>query len=361
MKMKYLRYLPCIIILTVMAGCDDFGSFKVTDKPYVNQTSVELYVGEDAGDMGSVQLTTSPAGAGYEWTSLNTSVATVDQTGLIKAVGEGMTSVVLASKDDQTNIDVRVKPYIALTDFTLSTELIIGYWQLMTKVYTTIAPENATNSNIEWTSSNGNVAVVYSNGMVKTMDYGRATVTAKAGGFTKTIDVLVPEKMSKEGWSIPGYNPDSDLGTIGYSSQATNEGDKNKIVAILDDDLETFWHARWGGSGGTDYPHWFIVDLGKDVSLAQVSMTRRLGNNNVQKGYQILTCNESGATDLGDPTVWAWEDQGEYSFDPDTNDAQIQAIMKVPTARYIKVYMDTKFKGRGNYAMLADFSVYVVD
>lgn len=358
--MKYLRYLS-IIILTVIAGCDKFDEFVVTEKPYVDQTSVQLYIGEHAGDRSSVKLTSSPDDAAYVWTSLDPSIATVDQTGLVTAVAEGFTSIILASKDDQTTIDVNVKEFIPLTGFTVSANVVIGSWEALNRVYLTPIPENATETNIEWTSSDENVAMVYSNGMIKTLGVGRAVVTAKGGGHEEKIEVFVPSKMSKDGWNIPGYNPDSDLGTIGYSSQATNEGAANKVVAIIDNDLNTYWHARYGGSGATDYPHWFIVDMGKDITLAQISMAKRNNNEKGQKGFQLFTCSESGATDLDDPTTWTWEEQGDFSFNPKKNGDQMYPIMNVPTARYIKVYMGEKHKGTDKYAMVADLSAYVVE
>ncbi|MFV0419131.1 MAG: Ig-like domain-containing protein [Dysgonomonas sp.] len=358
MKMKYLRYLG-IIILSVMTGCNNFDSFVVTEKPFVNQTSVQLYIGEHAGDRNTVQLVSSPAEASYVWTSQDPSVVTVDQTGLLTAVGEGITSVVVASKDDQTVIDVNVKEYIPLTGFTLSTSSVIGFWQTTTPVFVTYIPDNATDVNLEWTSSDRKVAEVYSNGLIKALEEGRATITAKHGDIEQTISVWVPAppvKMKKTGWSFPGYNANSDDGTIGYSSQQRNDG--GGVRSIIDDDLNTYWHARYS-SPASKYPHWFIIDLGEEVTIAQVGMARRTGDNRGQKGYQVFTCAESGAVNLSDPTTWTWENQGEITFDANKDGIQIQSLSKFPVARYVKVYIAEKYKGSNDFAMVGDFSVYI--
>lgn len=361
MKMKYLRYLG-IIMLSVMTGCNNFDSFVVTEKPFVNQTSVQLYIGEHAGERNTVQLVSSPAEASYVWTSQDPSVVTVDQTGLLKAVGEGITSVIVASKDDQTVIDVNVKEYIPLTGFTLSTSEVIAYWQTSTPVFVTYIPDNATEVNLEWTSTDRKVADVYSNGLIKTLEPGRAVVTAKYGSLEETVSVWVPNtpvKMDKSGWSFPGYDANSDDGTIGYSSQQRSDG--GGVSSIIDGDLTTYWHARWS-SPASKYPHWFIIDLGEEVAIAKVGMARRTGDDRGQKGYQVFTCPESGATNLSDPTTWVWENQGEYAFDSGKDGIQEVALpirqQQYPKARYVKVYIAEKYKGSNDFAMVGDFSVY---
>jgi len=179
---------------------------------------------------------------------------------------------------------------------------------------------------------------------------------------TVTLPIYAEKEFDKRAWSIPGYDADSDSETISYSSQATNEGAKNKVVAIFDGDITTFWHARWGGSGATDYPHWYIIDLGKEVTISRVTMMRRQGNGQGQKGQQFLTCpangTANGTANPAAPATWAWEDQGSFAFDPSKNDIQSYRLLKNPKARYIKVYFGTEHKGSSNYAMVAEMSVW---
>ena len=63
-------------------------------------------------------------------------------------------------------------------------------------VQTTLAPVNVTNSMLEWTSSNADVATVY-NGLIRGLKAGECniTITANDGsGITKTVKVIVNEK-----------------------------------------------------------------------------------------------------------------------------------------------------------------------
>lgn len=358
--MKYLKYTS-IVIVAILAGCNNFDSFVITEKPYVNQTSIQLYVGEHAGDRNAYQLVSGPLGKAYEWTSQDVNVVTVDQSGLVKAVGEGITTITIASDDDQVVVDVTVKEFIPLTDFALSTHNVIDFWQNTTHVFVTYFPENATDPSLEWTSSDDRVAKVYSNGLIKTLEEGRTTVTAKYGDIEKTVDVWVPAppvKMSKARWSIPGYDPDSNHGTIGYSSQHRSDG--GGVPSIIDDDLATYWHASYSNPNSS-YPHWFIIDLGEEVTIAQVGMSRRTGDNRGQKGYQVFTCTEEDAVNLEDPETWNWVDQGETSFDSGKDGIQLNSLSAFPVARYVKVFIADKYKGGNNYAMVGDFSVYIFE
>lgn len=274
-------------------------------------------------------------------------------------VGEGITSIVVSSKDDQTIIDVNVKKYIPLVGFTLSTHSVIGFWQNTTQIFVSYIPDNATEVDLAWISSNDKVAKVYNNGLIKTLEEGRAIITAKFGNLEQTVNVWVPAppvKMNKTGWRIPGYNPNSNEGTIGYSSQHRSDG--GGVPSIIDDNLATYWHASYSNPK-SKYPHWIIIDLGEEVTIAQVGMARRMGDGRGQKGYQVFTCKSTGAVNLNNPNTWEWEDQGDISFDPNRDGIQIQPLSKFPIARYVKIYIPEKFKGMNDFAMIGDFSVFI--
>lgn len=177
---------------------------------------------------------------------------------------------------------------------------------------------------------------------------------------------LLEVEFDKTEWSIPGYNADSNEGTIGYSSQGREAFPKGYIVAIFDGIYDTsntasFWSSSW--SPQKQYPHWYIVDLGKESIISRVALMGRMrtantADNRAQKGHQILTCTSAGATDPGNSEVWQWEDQGIYNFDPTKTDIQSSRLLNNPTARYIKVYFPVDKKGTGNDAMIGEMWVY---
>ncbi len=162
----------------------------------LNKTSVSLLEGETA----SVSATVKPDNAtnkGVTWTTSDASVATVSG-GTIKGVGKGtatitaktsnnLTATVSVTVKENTNI---VKPTgVTITPATLS--LTAGETGTLTA---TVAPSNATDKSVTWTSSNAAVATV-SNGTVTAVAAGSATITATtSNGKTATATVSVEGK-----------------------------------------------------------------------------------------------------------------------------------------------------------------------
>ena len=168
----------------------------VTVKPAVVEvTSVELSKSTTnlvIGHSTTVKATVSPTGATNKtliWTSSDTSVATVAD-GKITAVGGG-TATVTAESNNGITASLTVKVTVPATGITLSkstTNLVIGH---STTVRATVAPADATNKTVKWSSSDTSIATV-SNGRITAVGGGTATVTAKtSNGLTATLTVKV--------------------------------------------------------------------------------------------------------------------------------------------------------------------------
>lgn len=180
---------------------------------------------------------------------------------------------------------------------------------------------------------------------------GNASSAVSVNTRTKKVAPL-----DRTGWSFPGYQ-DSNDATIGYSSQeAGGEGPspKGRVIAMLDGNNDTFWHTAW--KTASDYPHFFIIDMGKEELVSDVSIRRRTNNNGTNIGQTIYTCAEANATD-SNPDAWGWVNHGWYSFDRDSNRTQMFGMKDATMARYIKVYYSTADKG-GNFVMVSEFNAY---
>ena len=172
-----------------------------------------------------------------------------------------------------------------------------------------------------------------------------------------TTGLISYTKLDRSDWTFPGYVDNSHNGTIGYSSQAINEGvsPNGRVIALLDGNSSTFWHARWG-SPASDYPHWFIVDLGEVVEFSGVMLQRRQDHSGTSIGYRLYTC-ESAPTNQNDPVNgYAWVNQGEFPFVAGINDEQV-SLLQNTVARYVKVYFDVHHRGTTQYAMFAEFAL----
>ena len=181
------------------------------------------------------------------WSSRNTSVATVSSDGTVKAVGYGTAVITAKTVNGLTsNCTVTVNP-IAVTGVSLNKSSLsftgTGSSQTLTA---TVSPSNATNKTLTWSSSNTSVATV-SNGVVKAVGFGTATITAKSNnGKTASCSVTVNPiqptgiKATPETSTLYGLNSTVKLSANVMPSNATNKAvtwsSRNTSVATVSSD-----------------------------------------------------------------------------------------------------------------------------
>lgn len=189
------------ITATAADGSGISATCKVTVTPkLVEQISLsENELSVENGSSVQLTVTVLPQDAdniSVTWTSNNTMVATVDATGRVSAVGVG-TAVITATTNDGSNLSVSctvtVSPkqvvFISLDKTNLT--LRVDESALLTA---TVLPEDAGDRSVTWTSSDGNVATVNSNGVVIALGIGEADITAAANdgsGVAATCHVTV--------------------------------------------------------------------------------------------------------------------------------------------------------------------------
>ena len=105
----------------------------------------------------------------------------------------------------------------------------------------TVNPDNATNKNVTWSSSNGTVASV-SNGKVIALKAGKATITVKTedGGKTATCEVTVNAKV----YPVTGV-------TLDKTSVELKEGDEFTLTATIKPENATNKNVIWSSSDST--------------------------------------------------------------------------------------------------------------
>ncbi len=185
------------------------GLYIATADFYVTEgvTSIELDNTSVTAQMAlqKFQLTATvlPAMEGVDtsvtWASLDPSVLTVDQNGLVTFVGPGETYVSATSNADTTKVAyckflITQQVEQIKMDFDKVT-LSVGDEYRLTAV---ISPSNATNKNVKWSSSNPNVVTVDENGMLKAIGSGSATIVVQTedGGYIDMTNVTVLQPVS---------------------------------------------------------------------------------------------------------------------------------------------------------------------
>ena len=191
-----------------------------------------------AGTTETLTATVTPENAtdAVVWSSSDENVATVAD-GVVTAVAKGTATITAASASDPTikaECLVTVLAPVAVTEVTLNksaTTLLVGWKETLTA---TVAPEDATNKDIAWTSSDESVATV-ENGVVTAVAKGTAdiTVTTADGNHQATCKVKVnPAAINPEGADLGGkYVLVTDASTLkdGDKVVIVNEGDSKAM------------------------------------------------------------------------------------------------------------------------------------
>ena len=156
----------------------------------LDQTTLTLNKGASA----QLKLTVTPADFtdAVTWKSADTSIATVSDTGLVKAVNNGSTVIKVTVGNVSASCKVTVvQPVtsISLNKTSLTLEALASY-----QLTATVNPSNAANRSVTWASSDGSVASVTQDGLVTALKKGTAVITVSAqdgSGVKKTCTVTV--------------------------------------------------------------------------------------------------------------------------------------------------------------------------
>ncbi|MCQ2607601.1 MAG: Ig-like domain-containing protein [Bacteroidales bacterium] len=182
------------------SSVSDHYSIQVVDVEVQNISLNISKVTLTTGDNQQVSVSYEPENATNKslvWTSTDETIATVSEDGVITAVGEGTTTIVVKTLSGISKIiTVTVQSdVIAVENVSVApTSLVMNAGDTKT-VVATVSPADATNKTISWTSSDENVVTVSSEGIVTAVGAGTAEVTASsANGKTATVDVTVNYK-----------------------------------------------------------------------------------------------------------------------------------------------------------------------
>jgi len=205
----------------------------------LNKTALALTVGQTE----KLTFTIEPADATNQnvtWISNAPTKATVAADGTVTAIAAGSATITVKTDDgDKTataTVTVSATPPVSVTGITITNKTLNLITGQSGKVNYTIAPNNATNKNVTWTSSATANATVAADGTVTAKAAGTATITVRTadGNKTDTCEVTVsapsgtimslpPMKDQFSDYFLMGniYNP-ADTASNGSSITNTN-------------------------------------------------------------------------------------------------------------------------------------------
>ncbi len=223
----------------------------------LDKTSLSMQVGETE----TITATVNPDNATDKtvtWGSSDVSVATVSD-GIITAKKSGEATI--TAKSGSCIAECKVTITVSAESVTLdktTLSLAIGESATLTA---TVKPDDATDKNVTWTSSD-ELVVKVDNGKVTAIKSGKATVTAKCGGKTAECVVTVTVPVS----SI----------TLDKTTLSLAVGESATLTATVKPDDATDKTVTWSSSDESVVK----VDNGKVTALTtgQAKITAAVGN-----------------------------------------------------------------------------------
>ena len=210
----------------------------------LDKTSLSMQVGETE----TITATVNPDNASDKsvvWGSSDVSIATVSD-GKVTAKKSG--TAIITAKSGSCIAECTITVSVDVESITLdktSLELAVGETEQLTA---TVKPDDATDKNVTWTSSDESVAKV-DNGKVTAVKAGKATITAKCGGKTAecavtvtvptgsvtldktTLSLAVGETATLTATVKPDYATDKNVSWIS-SDESIAKVDNGKVTAV---------------------------------------------------------------------------------------------------------------------------------
>lgn len=191
MKKRILKLLVVFLTLSMLLSCFT-ACFNVPVESLV-LSNTELTI--NVGNASAVSCTVLPKDATdktVNWSSSNNAVATVNNLGVITAVSAGVCTITASSGDVSATVTVIVKKPVEQvvlnkTDVTIKEEETFTFT-------CTIVPNDASERNVTWTSSDSSIATVNANGTITGIKAGTCTITASADGKNAIANITVKEK-----------------------------------------------------------------------------------------------------------------------------------------------------------------------
>lgn len=172
---------------------DETGKFVNVPATGVTLLPATLNI-ETVGEYGQLQAKIAPGDAANQertFTSSDNTIATVDANGRVRAVKKGTATITVTTKSGNRTATATVnvgEPPIAVTGVTITpkTATLSMAGTKTQQLTPTVAPANAANKAVTYTTSDATVATVSASGLVTALKAGTATITVHTTDGNKT-------------------------------------------------------------------------------------------------------------------------------------------------------------------------------
>ena len=220
---------------------------------YMPTTTIEVY----NGGMGQmITAAASPENASNKkiiWSTDNDKIATVDENGYVRPVKTGVTKIHAVTEDggyegqcfvNVINYEVKVDSVTIQNEYKDDARLKEGE---MLRVLAAVAPANAKNKTLKWSSTNSEVATVSQTGVVRASEVGETYIVAVSNGKQDMMKLTVEPSNERDRLNL--YTETDERGIVPYIGMVPYTGLANGTVIY------------------TDYPH--TLEEMVDIQMSQ--------------------------------------------------------------------------------------------
>lgn len=317
------------------------------NEPIVPVTGIEITETGVALLEGTTQQLTATVVPGnatdlsISWSSSDDSIAVVDSSGEVTALTQG-TAIVTATTTDgsfqATSVITVQRASVNVTGVNVTPDTAILFEGATQQLTATVAPSNADDTSVSWSSSNEVLATVDANGLVSANAQGTVTIIATTtdGGFQDTVVITIervavnvtgvavaPDTTTLlEGATqqliatIVPSNADNPSASWSSSNEAIATVDANGLVNAIAQGTATITATTT--DGGLQATSTITVETSTvPISVYNVTITPITAELNVGETFQLsATVEPSNATDQS--VSWFSNDPTIATIDPNT-------------------------------------------
>lgn len=205
---------------------------------------LEISFGADKENAKADAIAKAAEGLALVWKSDNEDVATVDENGLVTAVGGGEANITVSIKDANIQSVCKITVDVALEDIEAPEDMaLVINGEDTAELEVKLLPEDATDVELAFESSDENVATVDADGKVTAVANGECVITVSCGDIKAETAIKVdtaPVELKAEDMEIvAGKTAQVDVVTEGEDITVGMEytyttGDEN--TATVDED-----------------------------------------------------------------------------------------------------------------------------
>lgn len=253
----------------------------------LDKAEVVLLVGQTL----NLNATVAPVNATCKdiiWSSNNPDYVSVDENGKVAALNGGRATITATTKDNAFVASCVINSIVPVKGISLGYNEVEAYVDEEFTMYYTFAPENPTDIEVEWSSSNENVATVSEDGTVKILSEGKVTITVTSndGGFKDSCVINATEYIEATGITID-------------ETLELAVGESKQLQAQITPSNATLQYVYWStdDSGVVETTEDGVVTA---IKAGTAIITAYLGDDNGLEASCTVTVKPTGSAD---PTV----------------------------------------------------------